>query len=177
VSLVSQSVIGHCLEVASRPRVGHRIISTTETHDAFVTQAHQVIDCEPGAGHIVVTDHVHAGDSNVVTRHGHGGYFAGDLLEHVGSEAVGDEDQSLDLKLLKGVDFRSFQCRVFSAADQHGGEPVLSDLCLDTIEDFGKNRVVEIKDQYSERPTLFGYEASGGGVWSISELSRGPLNF
>jgi hypothetical protein len=89
---------------------------------------------------------------------------------------MGDENQSFDLELLEGVNLRSFQSGVISPADQHGGEPVLSDLCLDTIEDLGENRVVEIEHEHTEGATFFGRQTSGGGIGSIPQLLSGAFD-
>jgi hypothetical protein len=135
-----------------------------------------MIDRDATTLHIVVTDHIHSRDGDVVSCDSHGGDFAGNLPEHRLREAMGDENQSFDLELLESVNLRSFQSGVISPADQHGGEPVLSDLCLNTIEDLGENRVVEIEHKDTEGATFFGRQTSGGGIGSIPQLLSGAFD-
>jgi hypothetical protein len=174
--MISQAVLSHGLEIALGPGVGDRVIATAETHNASVAQAHQMIDRDATALDIVVADHVHPGNSNVVPRDCHGGDFTGNLAKHLLGEAVGDEYQSLDLKLLKGVDFCPLQSWVISPADQHCGEPVLPHLGLNTIEDLGENRVVKIEHEDAEGATLFGRQTPRCGVGSIAQLRSGAFD-
>jgi hypothetical protein len=62
--------------------------------------------------HIVVTDHVHPGNSDVISRDSHGGDLAGNLPEHRLREAMGNQNQTFDLELLQGVDLGSLQSGV-----------------------------------------------------------------
>jgi hypothetical protein len=41
---------------------------------------------------------------------------------------------------------------------------------LNTIEDLGENRVVEIEHKDTEGATFFGRQTSGGGIGSIPQL-------
>jgi hypothetical protein len=105
-----------------------------------------MIDSHPGASNVVITDHVQSWNRNVVASHGDRRDFACHLSQALRTQAVRDEDESLDLELQQGVDFVALSRGVVTSADQHGAKPLLADLGLNTVQNLRKNRIMKVKN-------------------------------
>ena len=145
-------------------------------HNAAMPKAHQVVHGQPGSGDIVIADHVHSGHVDVIPGHRDGGDLLGDLPQYRRGKAVRDEDEALDLELLESVDFCSLERGVISTANEHRGETVLAHFCLNAVQDFGEDGVVQIENENAECSTFLDRETSRCSVRAISQLIGGTKN-